>query len=52
MLSHVSRQQVEQDPLVVQLDLLHVVSLLFGLGGESHIRGEVQPFSVIARIAH
>lgn len=39
VLSHMSRQQVEQDPLVVQLHLLHVVSLLLRLDG-THTGGE------------
>lgn len=31
VLSHMSRQQVEEDPLVVQLHLLHVIPLFFSL---------------------
>lgn len=31
VLSHVGRQEVEENPPVVQLDLLHAVSLLFSL---------------------
>lgn len=39
VLSHVSRKQVEQDSLVVQLHLLHVVSLLFCLDKRQRNRG-------------
>lgn len=64
MLSHVSWKKVEQDSLVVQLDLLHVVSLLFGLH-ESRIRPKsgfvvignmdtfkIRPLPVIAYLDH
>lgn len=40
MLRHVGRQEVEKDPLVVQLHPLHVIALLLGLEVTGH---ECQP---------
>lgn len=50
VLSHVSRKQVEQDSLVVQLHLLHVTSLLFCL--ERSQKGQKSWLSVTVMIAH